>query len=107
MKKLLNKLHESLSLRIVTVIIVSIVISFIINFILISNGYSSVKISGQGFYEASVFGIPIYQIVKNGDNYVGTAVGANMSIVGVILSFSMVIIIELIIAIYDRVKRKR
>jgi hypothetical protein len=105
--KLLHKLNKSITLRILSIIVVGAIVSFILNFILISIGYFSMGMGEQIIYDVSCFGLPIYQIARSGDSLIGNAIGANMSIIGVIISFAMVTITEIAIAIHHWHKKKR
>lgn len=98
MSRILQKLKNNMSIRLVAYVIGGVVISGIAFFVLISLGYANITNTQAPSYMVTCFGLPIYEITSSSDGPVGHAVGANMSIIGMACSFGMALVIELVLA---------
>lgn len=92
-------------LRVFVEIIIGIVVSVIISTIAITLGYTNFHGNELKEYAVNILGVNIFNIAKNGNEAVGTPVGQNMFLMGMLCSIVLVVVLELLF--YFRSKKKK
>lgn len=98
MKKKLN----NPTTRIITSIILGIVIGVLVCFIAIRFGYSHIKSTDLMEYNVNLIGLNIFNIQREGAEYIGTPNNSNMMFIGIIFSMILAIVTETIVAFKNR-----
>ncbi|GEQ33701.1 LlsX family protein [Marinilactibacillus psychrotolerans] len=98
MKKKLN----NPTTRIIASIVLGIVIGVIVCFIAIRFGYSHIKSTDLMEYNVNLIGLNIFNIQREGAEYIGTPNNSNMMFIGIIFSMILAIVTETIVAFKNR-----
>jgi uncharacterized PurR-regulated membrane protein YhhQ (DUF165 family) len=96
-------LHHDMSRRI-TAIILGIVFSIVISSIAIALGYTHVRTNNLSGYTVELLGLPIFTIVKIGDEMGGSPNISVMMFLGLMSSMVLALLVEVLVA--RRKKRK-
>lgn len=91
-------------LRIILELLAGMLFAVILCCVLIFLGYSTFYKDNLNEYTVNIFGLPIYEIVRQSGKGQGNALNQNMSLVGIICSIITVIAVETIVLIKKKNK---
>lgn len=100
MKKKLN----NPTTRIIASIVLGIVIGVLVCFIAIRFGYSHIKNTNLMEYNVNLIGLNIFNIQREGTEYIGTPNNSNMMVIGLAFSMVLAIVTETIVAFKNKKK---
>ena len=90
----------------VIVFILGIILGVFVCYMEIRSGYTYIKSSSLTEYSVKIFGFPIFDIQKIGNEFKGTPNNSNMMFVGIIFSMMLAIVTEIVIALKNRKDKK-
>lgn len=98
-KKLTNP-----TIRVIVSIILGIIIGVLVCFIAIRFGYSHIKSTDLMEYNVNLIGLNIFNIQREGTEYIGTPNNSNMMFIGLAFSIVLAIVTETIVSFKNRKK---
>ncbi|MGY3751162.1 DUF5963 family protein [Vagococcus acidifermentans] len=98
----MKKKFNNPTTRVIASIILGIILGVFVCFMAIRSGYTYIKSSSLTEYSVNIFGFPIFDIQKVGNEFKGTPNNSNMMFVGIIFSMVLAIVTEVVIALKNR-----